>query len=222
MVWAMQLIIGQTVSSTINFAKDLVNHIKSINFFGLHNEQCSYSDDERKAFIRKAMKIIEEMSCVRFKEASDQPFFVNITENPGGCYSTIGFMDDISTLNLQNYPINTGCYRPGKIIHELLHILGFYHMQSNYDRDDYIRIAYENVMPNFVHDFTKYTKDFVKDFGEKYDYGSIMHYSPLAFSANGEKTIVPLQEIPEGLMGQRKALSKSDLIKLNKMYKCSL
>ncbi|XP_050321644.1 seminal metalloprotease 1-like [Bactrocera neohumeralis] len=178
-------------------------------------------DDVRKDFIRKAMNIVEEGSCIRFKEADeDQPYFVNITGNPGGCYSTVGFVEDISVLNLQKHALNTGCYRTGKIIHELLHALGFYHMQSTYDRDDYIRIAYENVEPNFVHDFTKYSKDFVEDFGEKYDYGSIMHYSPHAFSANGAKTIVPLQEIPEGLMGQREALSTADLIKLNKMYKC--
>uniref|UniRef100_A0A034WJI4 Metalloendopeptidase n=1 Tax=Bactrocera dorsalis TaxID=27457 RepID=A0A034WJI4_BACDO len=178
-------------------------------------------DDVRKDFIRKAMNIVEEGSCVRFKEADDdQPYFVNITGNPGGCYSTVGFVQDISILNLHKHDLNTGCYRTGKIIHELLHTLGFYHMQSTYDRDDYIRIAYENVKPDFVHDFAKYSKDFVEDFGEKYDYGSIMHYSPHAFSANGAETIVPLQEIREGLMGQREALSTVDLIKLNKMYKC--
>lgn len=43
--------------------------------------------------------------------------------------------------------------------------------------------------------FNKYSKKFVTDYGVGYDYGSVMHYSSRAFSANGEATIIPLVSI---------------------------
>lgn len=180
------------------------------------------TDESQKTFIKGAMKSIEDVSCIQFVQASDdQPYFVNITGNPGGCYSTVGFTDGIQVYNLQPYPINKGCYRTGTIIHELLHTLGFYHMQSTYNRNEYVRIVTENIKPSRLHNFITYRKSMVEDFGTEYDYGSILHYSPVAFSANGEKTIEPLKEVQEGVMGQRVALSEGDIQKLNKMYNCS-
>ncbi|XP_011193913.1 seminal metalloprotease 1 [Zeugodacus cucurbitae] len=180
-------------------------------------------EDDRKIFIKGAMKTVEDVSCVRFVEAGDdQSYFVNITGNGEGCYSTVGFEEGISSSNIEDSEFNTGCYRPGKIIHELLHLLGFYHMQSTHNRDNYVRIVTENIIPEFEHNFNIYAENLVEDFGLEYDYGSIMHYSPLAFSANGKHTIEPLQEVPEGLMGQRDALSKTDIMKLNRMYNCGM
>lgn len=181
-----------------------------------------YADLVQETLIRGAMKTIEDVSCIRFLKADDdQTYFINITGNPGGCYSSVGFTDGIQQYNLEPYPINQGCFRIGTIIHEMLHTLGFYHMQSTYNRDDYVHIVSENIDPERLHNFNKYEKDMIEDFEEEYDYGSILHYSPFAFSSNGEKTIKPLQEVPEGLMGQRVCLSEGDISKLNKMYDCA-
>ncbi|XP_018789559.1 PREDICTED: seminal metalloprotease 1-like [Bactrocera latifrons] len=181
-----------------------------------------FFDQVQETLIKGAMKTIEEVSCIRFVLADDdQPYFINITGNPGGCYSTVGFTDDIQKYNLEPFPINQGCFRIGTMIHEMLHTLGFYHMQSTFNRDEYVQIVSENVNPQHLYNFNKYDKDMIEDFGEAYDYGSILHYSPLAFSANGGKTIEPLQDVPEGIMGQRVALSESDISKLNKMYNCA-
>jgi hypothetical protein len=52
-----------------------------------------------------------------------------------------------------------------------------------------------------------------------YDYGSIMHYGPYAFSKNGLRTIKALKTGGDK-MGQRDGFSSLDLQKLNKLYQC--
>lgn len=94
-------------------------------------------------------------------------------------------------------------------------------MQSAANRDDYVRIAEENILPNTLHNFNKYNSSVVDDFDEEYDYGSVLHYSAYSFSANGEMTIIPLKdEEASGVMGQRRGMSKKDINKLNTMYRC--
>ncbi|CAB3255414.1 unnamed protein product [Arctia plantaginis] len=46
-----------------------------------------------------------------------------------------------------------------------------------------------------------------------------MHYDEKAFSKNGQKTIIPKKEGAK--IGQREGLSEGDIIKLNRMYKCT-
>lgn len=70
--------------------------------------------------------------------------------------------------------------------------LGFYHMQNAYDRDEYVTVNWENVWPGKEHNFIKYSNTEVTHFNTTYDYASIMHYSPYAYSKNGEPTIVPV------------------------------
>lgn len=74
-------------------------------------------------------------------------------------------------------------------VHEIGHALGLWHEQSRADRDSYIKILWENIAEDHKYNFNQHLHD-GKDFGV-YDYASIMHYGPLAFSKNGEKTIVP-------------------------------
>ncbi|XP_054083928.1 zinc metalloproteinase nas-7-like [Zeugodacus cucurbitae] len=131
--------------------------------------------NDQKTLIKGAMKSVEDVSCVRFLEAGvDQPYFVNITSIDVGCNGTIGFQKGITSLNLPG-AVSSYCCTLGKILHELYHVLGFHNMNQNYNRNDYVRIIYENITPGREHLFTKFSKDLVNDFGLEYDYGSIMH-----------------------------------------------
>lgn len=69
--------------------------------------------------------------------------------------------------------------------------LGFYHMQSAFDRDEYVTIHWENLEEGTEHNFNKYTDTQITHFNATYDYYSVMHYGPNGFSKNGNATIVP-------------------------------
>lgn len=65
-------------------------------------------------------------------------------------------------------------------------------MQSAYDRNEYVKIHWENIQPGLENNFEKYTNKEVTHFNTTYDYYSAMHYGAYGFSKNGEPTIVPV------------------------------
>ncbi|XP_054082992.1 seminal metalloprotease 1-like isoform X2 [Zeugodacus cucurbitae] len=179
------------------------------------------NDKEQVLLIKCAMKYIQDVSCIRFIKAADnQPYFLNITGTQRGCHSKVGFTGRVQRFNLKPYPLEKGCFRFGSIVHEMMHALGFYHMQNTYNRDEYVYIAKENIKEGHFHNFKRYDKKHIEDFESEYDYASIMHYKKYAFTKNGKDTIVPLKKEAKGVMGQRVGLTKCDIGKLNKMYKC--
>ena len=102
----------------------------------------------------------------------------------------------------------------GNTIHEIGHALGFWHEQSRADRSAYLRIEWDNIDSKHAHNFDIHLTD-GKDFGV-YDYNSIMHYGPYAFSKNGKKTLIPLDE--QAVIGQREGLSEKDILAAKAMY----
>ena len=46
----------------------------------------------------------------------------------------------------QNVSIGAGCDTRAVVEHELLHALGFYHEQSRADRDNYVHIAWDQIL----------------------------------------------------------------------------
>lgn len=59
------------------------------------------------------------------------------------------------------------------IVHEIGHILGFWHEHTRRDRDDYVRILYRNIDPLFIDNFDIQLKG---ETNTPYDFYSIMHY----------------------------------------------
>lgn len=60
-------------------------------------------------------------------------------------------------------------------------------MQNSSDRDDYIKILWDNVDKDYKDNFMK---TYTTHFGLEYDYESIMHYSSRSFSKDNSPTII--------------------------------
>lgn len=121
-------------------------------------------------------------------------------------------------MNLQPFEPESGCFRLYTIVHEFIHALGYYHMQSATERDHYVKIVWENIQTGTEGNFNKYEADRISQYGVEYDYGSVMHYSSTAFSINGSATIVPLRDLGDEIMGQRLRMSDKDIARLNNKY----
>ena len=112
------------------------------------------------------------------------------------------------------------CMIKGIAMHELIHAAGFYHMHSHTQRDNYIRINYQNIPGNVAFAFSKYGSEMIDGFGTNFDYESVMMYDRKAFSTNGYDTITTLDSRYANVIGQRTRLSNGDITRLKNMYNC--
>ncbi|XP_062817127.1 astacin-like metalloendopeptidase [Anolis carolinensis] len=170
---------------------------------------------------RSSLKIIEEafeefarFTCVRFVPRSYQRDFISIAPL-SGCFSSVGRVGGMQAVSLA--PV---CLRKGRgvALHELMHLLGFWHEHSRADRDNYIRISWNDVLTGFE---TNFLKSWNTNMLGDYDYSSVMHYGRTAFSMTGLPTIIPLSRHDDVFLGQRWNLSRSDIARVNKLYRCS-
>ncbi|KAH7951084.1 hypothetical protein HPB52_004715 [Rhipicephalus sanguineus] len=177
-------------------------------------------DSWEKEEILSAMQQIESVSCVQFRERADEEGYIHILSKQGRvCFSEVG-MSGLRQLVSLNFEV---CATYGTIVHELLHVLGLWHEQSRADRDRYVRVVWNNVVPRFKANFMKTNR--VPYLDEDYDYESIMHYFFNAFSKDPEQaTLVPKNTGVElfnlGLAFKENRMTKVDIHKLNTIYHC--
>ena len=75
------------------------------------------------------------------------------------------------------------------ITHELGHCIGLVHEHQRPDRDLYVIINWANILSGKDYNFEIINNPLYIEEDFSYDYNSIMHYSPYAFSKNGNPTI---------------------------------
>lgn len=72
----------------------------------------------------------------------------------------------------QAVSLGRGCLYVGIVMHELMHAAGFWHEQSRFDRDDYIRIYWSNIKNGMEYNFQKYDWKTISHLDMIYDLGS--------------------------------------------------
>ncbi|NXT03541.1 MEP1A protein, partial [Jacana jacana] len=173
-------------------------------------------DLNAKGVILQAFEMFRLKSCIDFKPYEGESTYIFFRKEEG-CWSMVG---DLQTG--QRLSIGAGCDYRAIVEHEILHALGFYHEQSRTDRDDYVTIWWDQIIPDKEHNFVKYNDSFITDLNTPYDYESLMHYQPFSFNKN-ESIPTITAKIPEfnNVIGQRLDLSAIDLERLNRMYNCT-
>uniref|UniRef100_A0AAF5D3J5 Metalloendopeptidase n=1 Tax=Strongyloides stercoralis TaxID=6248 RepID=A0AAF5D3J5_STRER len=169
--------------------------------------------------VDRALKMIEEQTCVKFAKTYsllfNEPGLVYYYGN--NCWSYVG---KVSDYDFQPISIGRGCQIIGIIQHETLHALGLNHEHDRTDRDSYVKVNIENVNHNEVSNFMKISPLDTSTYNISYDYGSIMHYDVYAFSKNNRKTMIPIILIYEKTMGQTEKMAFDD-VKLVNLHYCS-
>ncbi|XP_075542624.1 astacin-like metalloprotease toxin 5 [Dermacentor variabilis] len=164
--------------------------------------------------IRKAMDSIENVTCVRFVERTNEKDYIKIFSGKG-CYAEVGHLRGVQPVSLGN-----GCLYLSTIEHELLHAVGFFHEQMRPDRDQYITIIKENIDPEYESQFQKLHPGKHDNF-VPFDTNSVMLYGGHAFAreqglttmtANDGTVLIPLYN--------KTGLSDTDILSVNILYNC--
>lgn len=175
---------------------------------------------KEKLVIHKAFHHWEERTCLSFVERTTETEYVIFQRNPKcGCVSYVGRMGENQA---QGVNLSDKCVIFGSVLHEIGHLIGFWHEFTRPDRDQHLTVIARNIQTEKLVNFVKKATKEVNSFGVKYDFGSIMHYSQNAFSKNPSfaDTIIPKTHVNIVPVAQRKKISNLDVVQTNLLYKC--
>lgn len=180
----------------------------------------TYSDNlssYQKNRIADAIKYVESQTNARFYNATGKP-----TRDPqwGFDYPYIEFVPSEynrsfvgrkggkQILEIANF------WSRGIIVHEICHALGMFHEQSRADRDQYINVLYNNIIPDERPNFRKETRNYY--IIDPFDFNSIMLYGSFDFAIGSNPTIT--KKNGDTFVKNRSGLSESDRKFINTFY----
>ncbi|CAF0802218.1 unnamed protein product [Rotaria sordida] len=201
--------------------------IDETNIFGLSNrwphgivpyEFISGIDYRVQQNVLNAIQHWHERTCIRFEPYNPSRHWnigakIIIEDTGTGCATFVGYRPSSNGF-LSSYSLYLPLHCPlGSAIHELGHVIGFYHEMARADRDQEIDIHFHLMSTNEATQYVIMTRSIHDYYSQPYDLGSIMHYYPtdLMVARDSRRTF---------LMGQRVALSYLDSKLANLGYYC--
>lgn len=143
---------------------------------------------EMRTNFQRAIDEWESKTAVRFKERTNESFYVNVERTGDNCFCGVANLGVVGSRGILRF----GSRAPlSVIIHEIGHTLGFIHEQNRADRDESVIINFENIEPDARDQFFKAENS--TPLTSELDLNSIMMYGSFTFSANRRPTIVDLQ-----------------------------
>uniref|UniRef100_A0A8C4QL07 Metalloendopeptidase n=1 Tax=Eptatretus burgeri TaxID=7764 RepID=A0A8C4QL07_EPTBU len=104
------------------------------------------NDDERE-IIQQAVQEFRAKTCVRLVQRTSEADFIFI-QALGKTWSFLGRLGGAQSLSLSE----SGVVHKAKVLHMLMHVLGFHHEHCRSDRDKYIRVMKDNIQNGEVFD----------------------------------------------------------------------
>ncbi len=163
----------------------------------------------QKERVAEALKLFAGTNII-FKERTNQPNYVLFKYIPdAGCYSYVGMIGGEQEIVIDTWG------EAGSVAHEIGHAIGLLHEQSKPDRDQYIKILYENIIQGMEHNFDIWRGP-VK-FTEGFDFNSLMCYHSWSFTTDWSK---PTMTKLDGstFNPQREYFTEKDVELINLLY----
>ncbi|CAF2530092.1 unnamed protein product [Rotaria sp. Silwood2] len=201
--------------------------ISETNIFGLSNrwplgivpyEFISGIDYRVQQNVLNAIQHWHEHTCIRFEPYNPSHHWnigakIIVEDTGSGCATFVGYKP-ASNGYYPTYSLYLPVTCPlGSAIHELGHVIGFYHEMARADRDQEINIQFHLMSTSEATQYEIMLLPIHDYYGQPYDLGSIMHYYPTnGMGARDNRRTF--------LMGQRASLSYLDKKLANLGYHC--
>ncbi|XP_070185169.1 zinc metalloproteinase nas-13-like isoform X4 [Littorina saxatilis] len=174
-------------------------------------------NEREQRVLQSAMNDWMKYTCLNFRPATSSDRHKIKFVDGDGCASYVGMQSG----SKQDVLLASGCRHKGTVIHELGHALGLHHEQTRPDRDQYVKINYDNIPDHLEYNFKKYSWSVIANVDVPYDYTSIMHYGKTYFAEDKSKpTIETVDKSAKDVIGNRVGLSFRDIKTINKVYEC--
>ena len=198
----------------------------------------SFTHSDRETFM-KAIRSIEEMTCIRFVPRTGEPAYMEAGRScdcegecvhpgciPGQCFGG-GWTEGLGKDSPNRLFIGQTCLSPDRredvafMMHELFHILGVIHTQTRPDARSNIKILWKNIQDSKNARYQYKRCSLCKTYDTAYSCMSIMYYREYFGPDPNKPTMVAKKSNPGcDLRTSPIELAETDIQLLNKMYKC--